>query len=398
MFQDSSIEEMPVLLDRTLDSAPDLLHTAEAWLDREIAPLEEPLHDGDRDWDLLAFIKQPIQTRETAELRCLRAFSFDDAARRIAIHPNEETIFTVGSPTRNSQPESTCTIQALNWRTGDRLFSLNGHTAPITAIALSQDGKTLVSGSRDRTIKIWNAATGEEQTTLSGHCSPITAIALSADGQTVASSGCNQYEIRDRQTQTTLRDRALRIWNLPEGNVTHFLPCVTDVPTLTMATSGKALLKTESRSEIVNLETGETRSALNWLTQWEQLLVLTPDWETAATIVGRQVLLREVATGKVRCRIQLELCDRTLQVSALSPDGKWFVAGFQRTETHSKFGSYLTRQNVLRIWNAQTGESLGCLSQADLGQGLWQSIEFSQQGRLLITSVGNSLKVWRNFH
>ncbi|MCU0549436.1 MAG: hypothetical protein MUC48_08825 [Leptolyngbya sp. Prado105] len=85
---------------------------------------------------------------------------------------------------------------------------------------------------------------------------------------------------------------------------------------------------------------------------------------------------------------------RALHVAALSPDGKWFVAGFQRPEIHSRFGSYLARQNVLRIWDAKTGRALGSLSQADLGQGLWQSVEFSQQGQLLVTSVGSDVKVW----
>ncbi|MBW4443187.1 MAG: hypothetical protein KME10_18495 [Plectolyngbya sp. WJT66-NPBG17] len=395
MFQDSSIEEMPTLLDRTPDSTLDLLHTAETWLDREIAPLEESLRYEDPKWDLASFTKQPTQTSETTALRCLQTFSFGDAVRRIVIHPNEETIFTVGSPTRDSQPESTNTIQVLNWRTGKRLFSLKGHQAPITTIALSRDGNTLVSGSRDRTIKVWNVSTGEERTTLTGHHSSVTAIAISADGQTVVSSGCNQYEIRDRRAYTTIRDRALRIWNLPEGKVTHILPCITDIPTLRMAASEKALLRIEPRSEVINLETGETISSLGWLTQCEQLLAITPDWESAATIVGRQVLLRQVKTGEIYCRIQLDLCDRALQVSALSPDGKWFVAGFQHTDTHPKFGSYLARRNVLRIWNAQTGEPFGCLSQANLGQGIWQSIQFSQQSRLLVTSVGNSLKVWQ---
>jgi WD40 repeat protein len=394
MFQNSSIEDTSVLLDRIPDSTPDLLHDAKVWLDREIAPLEDPLRyaDPDSDWVLPPFIKQPSQTSPL--LACLQTFNFVDAVRRIVIHPDEDTIFTVGSPTRSSQPESTHTIQVWNWRTGDRISSLEGHSAPITAIALSQDGKTLVSGSRDRTIKVWNASTGEELTTLTGHHSPITAIAISADGQTVVSSGCNQYESRDRQTHTTIRDRSLRIWNLPHNKVTHILPCITDIPTLMMAADGQ-LLKLEQRSQQVNLNTGETTSSLNWLAQDEQLLAITPDRTSAATIVGRQVTVRHVTTGEERCQIQLDTCDRAIHVSALSPDGKWFVAGFQRTNIHPKHGSYLTRQNVLRIWNAQTGEPLGCLSESDLGQGLWQSIEFSQQGRLLVTSVGSGLKVWQ---
>ncbi len=376
MFQNSSIEEMPVLLDRILDSAPDLL-LDQTWFDREIASLETPLRypDPASHW-IPPFIKPALD--------CVQTFNFGNAARRVLIHPHEETIFTVGSPTRNAPSEITNTIQVWNWRTGDHLFLLSGHQAPITAIALSHDGTTLVSGSHDRTIKLWHVATGKELATLKGHPTPIGAIAISADGKTVVSSGCNQYEIRDRN---------LRVWN--EGKITHILPCITDAPTLMTATSGSVLLKIEPRSEVVNLETGETFSKLNWLTSCEQVLTVAPDWQSAATIVGRQVIICEMTTGEIRCRIPLDLYDRAIQVSALSPDGKWFVAGFQRTEVHPRFASYLPRQNVLRIWNAQTGELLESLSQADLGQGLWQSLKFSQQGHLLVTSVGKSLKVWQ---
>ena len=391
MSQNTSIEELPVLLDRLPDSDAVL---AETWLDLQVAPLTESLvyEDPSENWDLSPFIKLPTQN---ALLNCLQSLQFGDAVRRMILHPNGEVLFTVGSPTRSSQPDSTNTIQVWNWRTGDRLCSLEGHLAPITAIALSQNGATLVSGSRDRTIKVWNVPAGKERTTLRGHNSPITAIALSPDGQTVVSSGCNQYELRDRQAHIAIRDRTLRVWSLPQSTITHVLPCITDVPTLVIAPSGKTLLKSEPRSQVLDLETGKTISSLNWLTEGERLLAITPDWERVATIVSQQVAIRQMTTGEVYCQIELDSCDRSIHIAALSPNGKRFVAGFQRTDIHPKFGNYLTRQAVLRIWNTDTGELLGSLSQADLGQGLWQSIKFSEQGNLLVTSVGDSLKVWQ---
>ena len=39
-------------------------------------------------------------------------------------------------------------------------------------MAFSPDGKTLASGSEDKTIKLWDVATGKEQATLKGHTSP----------------------------------------------------------------------------------------------------------------------------------------------------------------------------------------------------------------------------------
>nr|MCU0552297.1 hypothetical protein [Leptolyngbya sp. Prado105] len=280
MFQDSSIEEMPILLDRVSDSASDFLQDAEIWRDHQMPALENPLRNGDPDSDrtLQSFskpVEQPEQSNRKIPLRCLQAFSFSHAVRRIVFHPDEEMLLTVGSPTRGSLSEVTNTVRAWNWRTGNPIFSLKGHRAPIRAIALSQDGYTLVTGSDDRTIKVWNVRTGEELTTLNGQRSPVSAIAISADGQTVVSSGCNQYELRDRQARWTVRDRALRIWKLPQGEITHLLPCVSDAPILSMR--GKALLKIERRPEVISLQTGETRLHLNWLTACEQWLAMTSD-------------------------------------------------------------------------------------------------------------------------
>ncbi|MBE9009958.1 hypothetical protein IQ250_07030 [Pseudanabaenaceae cyanobacterium LEGE 13415] len=381
MFQDTSIDELPVLLDRFPDS--DSLSDAPDWLDDEIPPLEKSL---DADW-----LVQPLEsTIQTPVFSCLQSLKFDYSVRHILIHPTQDLIFTVGSPTRGSSPEFTNTIQVWNWRSNKSIFTFKGHTAPIRTIALSQDGKLLVSGSHDRTIKVWNALTGEELFTLNQDSS-VTAIALSSDGKTLVSSGCNSYEIRDRQLQITKRDRTLRIWDLSTGKIAHTLPCITDVPTLMTGASGKVLLKYEQQLEAVNLETGRTIPRLNWLKDCEQVLAIASNWESAATMLDRQVTILNVATGEVQCRIGLDVSDRSIQVSAISPDGKWFVAGFQRSNFHPRHHNYL-RQNVLRIWNAQTGKQIECFSESE---GLWQSIEFSQTSRSLITSIGNSVKIWR---
>ena len=39
---------------------------------------------------------------------------------------------------------------------------LTGHSGPVRCGAFSRDGKCIVSGSDDDTVKIWHAATGAE--------------------------------------------------------------------------------------------------------------------------------------------------------------------------------------------------------------------------------------------
>ena len=44
--------------------------------------------------------------------------------------------------------------------------TLTGHSDTVTSVAYSPDGKHIVSGSWDSTVKVWNAATGKEVRTV----------------------------------------------------------------------------------------------------------------------------------------------------------------------------------------------------------------------------------------
>jgi WD40 repeat protein len=62
-------------------------------------------------------------------------------------------------------------------------------------VAFSSDGKTVVSGSADRTLRVWDVASGQILRILQGHTDAVRAIAYSPDGKLVA-SGSNDNTIR----------------------------------------------------------------------------------------------------------------------------------------------------------------------------------------------------------
>nr|NCR55544.1 hypothetical protein [Microcystis aeruginosa L211-07] len=55
------------------------------------------------------------------------------------------------------------------------------------SVNFSPDGKTLVSGSYDTTIKLWNVETGQEIRTLKGHDRSVSSVNFSPDGKTLVS-------------------------------------------------------------------------------------------------------------------------------------------------------------------------------------------------------------------
>src|SRR6185436_10080655 len=101
-----------------------------------------------------------------------------------------------------------------------------GHTGPVNALALSPDGRFLVSGSEDLTLKIWDTATGNVLRTLSGHDQPVLAADISPDGRTIASGGA---------------DASVRVWNVVTGESTKTVSHSSAVKNVAFSDDGRRL-------------------------------------------------------------------------------------------------------------------------------------------------------------
>jgi WD40 repeat protein len=72
-------------------------------------------------------------------------------------------------------------------RDGSLISTLTGHTGELMGAAISEDGNIIVSGSTDKTAKVWSTD-GSLLATLTGHQSAITGVAISGDGNIIVSS------------------------------------------------------------------------------------------------------------------------------------------------------------------------------------------------------------------
>ena len=80
---------------------------------------------------------------------------------------------------------------------------LEGHTEAVRSITYHPDGRHIISGSSDRTIRIWDAATGAAVgKPLAGHTAGVWSVAYSPDGQQIISGSL---------------DRTIRIWDAKTG-------------------------------------------------------------------------------------------------------------------------------------------------------------------------------------
>ena len=70
---------------------------------------------------------------------------------------------------------------------------LHGHSNGVWSAAFSLDGKCIVSGSSDKTIRLWDAETGEMvQPPLEGHESAVLSVAFSPDGKHIVSGSSDK--------------------------------------------------------------------------------------------------------------------------------------------------------------------------------------------------------------
>ncbi|OJA12456.1 hypothetical protein AZE42_08054 [Rhizopogon vesiculosus] len=76
---------------------------------------------------------------------------------------------------------------------GDTLCApLRGHTEGVLSVAVTQDGKHIVSGSGDKMIRIWDAATGRSLgNPLYGHTGDVRSVAILPNGTHIVSASCD---------------------------------------------------------------------------------------------------------------------------------------------------------------------------------------------------------------
>ena len=74
--------------------------------------------------------------------------------------------------------------------TGQEIMRFKGHSGEVLAVAFSPDGRRILTGSADRTARLWDATSGDELLILEGHEAGVSFVAFSSDGAKVV-LGCS---------------------------------------------------------------------------------------------------------------------------------------------------------------------------------------------------------------
>jgi WD40 repeat protein len=115
---------------------------------------------------------------------------------RAVVYSPDTTMIAAGGPREEEN------LKIWNAKTGQLVANLKGHTATVTCLTWTADGKTLISGSYDRSIRTWNTTTWQQIAVWTGHTGSVWGIAISPNGRILASASY---------------DNTARLWNFETG-------------------------------------------------------------------------------------------------------------------------------------------------------------------------------------
>ncbi|MEM8502277.1 MAG: NB-ARC domain-containing protein [Cyanobacteria bacterium P01_D01_bin.1] len=253
------------------------------------------------------------------------------------------------------------TIKLWEISTGKCLQTLEGHQNWVMSVAFSPDGQRLVSGSADRTIKLWDASTGECLQTLAGHGHGVWSVAFSPDGQQLVSGSA---------------DRTIKLWDASTGEERQALKGHEHgVWTVAFSPDGRSLASgsADQTVRIWDVATGHSQQILSGHNNWVWVVAFSPDGRSLASgSADRTVRLWDIEAQQ--CLRVLRGHSNWVWSVAFSPDGHYLTSG--------------SEDRSMRLWNASSGQCLKAMQ----GSSNWVwAVAFSPDGKTLASGQGDRL-------
>ena len=216
---------------------------------------------------------------------------------------------------------------------------LEGHTAPIAALAVSPDGATLASASWDHTVRLWPLAGGVPRV-LEGHTQNVNGLAFAPDGRTLVSVSY---------------DQSLRIWPLSDSPAATVIAMPSPLNAVAVGSDGEIVAGGADGKLYFLTGAGAAGGEVAAGPRPVISIAISPDGAlvAAASIGGSVAVINRKTRGLARTLVGPGL---PVWSAAFLPDSRTLLTG--------------GADNIIRRWNAVTGEPIDPLLLETMGDPL----------------------------
>ncbi|KIJ13157.1 hypothetical protein PAXINDRAFT_81754, partial [Paxillus involutus ATCC 200175] len=226
---------------------------------------------------------------------------------------------------------------------------LSGHTETVREIDVSLDGKMIVSGSTDKTVRIWDGESGEQMHTFEGHEDGVYSVQFSPDSSRVVSASY---------------DHTVRVWSVETGELAFEpIECHGDVYCVRYCPSGERIASGASSVQIWNAETGDGILSIR------NSSVMSLAW----TVDGTHII------GGGYSRVTIWNSDNGEQLRMWSAHGGWIKLSLSPNATHLATSN--RQERTAFVFDISTGKEVASLTHHQYVL----AIAFSRSGRLIAT-------------
>jgi WD40 repeat protein len=282
-----------------------------------------------------------------------------DAVTSVAFSPDGTRILT-GSSDK--------TARLWDVATGKTVATLDGHTSGVSLVAFSPDGARILTGSWDKTARLWDAATGKMLAPLEGHTDTVTSVAFSRDGTRVL---------------TGSYDKTARLWDSATGKMLiTFEGHKSSVVAVAFSPDGARVLtgSDDNTARLWDAATGKMIAPLEGHTGAVTAVAFSPDGARVLTGSNdKTARLWDAATGKLLTTLAGHA--EAVTSVAFSPDGGRVLTG--------------SDDDTVRLWDAAMGKTVATLKGHT---NIVTAVTFSPDGAHVLTGSGDrTARLWPVF-